>query len=891
MQARISGFGPFASIIFFALAVSPVGAAQKWVNPLPGLYNVDAAVQGGDVLVAAADNGRVLVTRNLREWEEHSIGVVGDDQKVVRFRDHFISQGWNGNVAVSRTGAHWAQIGVFRRFVQHIGFAIDSTFDRLILVGYDPFVDRNIAVSTQDGINWQASDFSPPLGAHAFLRRGDEWIAVGKHPLYESNGLVFTSSDGVSWTQRGGIYPHALYGIIEAGTALLAYGGSPANMGGIVLTSRDGREWSQVQGSFARRINMAVPFGSGAILVDGGGDVLHTTDLSNWTHTPLLQDRELLAITRFQQQLVVFGDSGAIFTSTDGFTWYARHTGPTAGQLNFIQSNGVLKAYGGRTDVNQPVVLERSAADIWSTRTVSSPYPFASVAQAGEQLVALYRGPNEARLLTSRDGNTWTERYAFSGGFTLPNVLKAAWNGTVVCVITDDGRVLRSTDFETWEEMLVQQPSRLWYFRDITAIGGAFVVCGYIAGSVDGPIAALWQSGDGNAWVQDLAALGPIPNPKALGGFEALESTAFGLVLLTGNGTIMLDPGSGWEIVREAEYSRGAALGLLSSSDLGVFAASGPEVYSTRDGRSWSVVGRFPLASIADVFGDSSGLYVATTNAGLFRADFSWEHNRLVNGSLRSQSSDEPAILGFVPRGTQQQTVLIRSISASLADYGVGDTSARSVFSIHSNDSGWIAAVTPETTEAAEQQIRMIERQVGAFPLSVGAESAAAVPLASGGFTIVGAPDVWGTTHLIEVYGTGDDDAGLKNISARSRFQTSDSPAILGFVFAGTGPQPFLLRAVSRSLSQFGLKPAGNTKFSIHDSEGRLVLTGMDRELFADWTADTAASVGAFPVGNGDGDVSVRVTLPPGIYTMVATADGSGDILCEVYLVEENSGP
>lgn len=130
------------------------------------------------------------------------------------------------------------------------------------------------------------------------------------------------------------------------------------------------------------------------------------------------------------------------------------------------------------------------------------------------------------------------------------------------------------------------------------------------------------------------------------------------------------------------------------------------------------------------------------------------------------------------------------------------------------------------------------------------------------------------------------------NIS--SRFYI-DAPkgivAIIGFVVPPGGhPRPTIVRAIGETLTNYGIENPGELKslglFNEKLEKIREFSPGFisenDRTRFKEYEQ----YIGAFP--SGDKDIRGRITLEPGIYTMLAEAlpDTNGIVLLEVYFTD-----
>jgi cyclophilin family peptidyl-prolyl cis-trans isomerase len=181
------------------------------------------------------------------------------------------------------------------------------------------------------------------------------------------------------------------------------------------------------------------------------------------------------------------------------------------------------------------------------------------------------------------------------------------------------------------------------------------------------------------------------------------------------------------------------AFPFVSTSSLDAALATSPAagVYSMQVTGNGSTTGT-ALAEIYDATGSS---YTATTP-------------RLINVSARAQvgTGNDVLIAGFVVGGNTGRTVLVRAVGPSLAAFGVGGTLADPQLSVAPLNGATIAT---NDNWSGEPQVAAASASVGAFPLSSGASTDAAllVTLPPGAYSaqVSGANGGTGVA-IVEVY-------------------------------------------------------------------------------------------------------------------------------------------
>lgn len=131
------------------------------------------------------------------------------------------------------------------------------------------------------------------------------------------------------------------------------------------------------------------------------------------------------------------------------------------------------------------------------------------------------------------------------------------------------------------------------------------------------------------------------------------------------------------------------------------------------------------------------------------------------------------------------------------------------------------------------------------------------------------------------------------NLSTRTKIAFLGDTFTLGFNIAGPQRAQLLIRGVGPALAKFGL-PGALSAPRLEVLQGSTVIAaseGWDKAANAAQVAAAATSVGAFPLGAGDLDTAVLLTLDPGTYTATIRGLGgtTGDVLAEVYDVSRNN--
>lgn len=269
-----------------------------------------------------------------------------EEDGAVRFLDSRDGRTWNLQPEVWPTGVVWG---------------ITAGTHGVVAVGQ--IDDRAASWYSPDGVQWTVSADDPSLhGAVGWdVRMSDVtetttgWLAVGSEsePCQEvmctqaGQGLVWTSADGIRWTQEpasSALADAGMSGVTRGGPGYVAVGGSR------VWTSTDGRSWSSVAdapvfrpppgtdqtfGVSIRAVTMGengTLVAVGLVLTQGAvGSALAWWSSDGRTWSAATGDRflngQLTDATRTPTGLLAVGGSGAdsclggIWSSADGRSW------------------------------------------------------------------------------------------------------------------------------------------------------------------------------------------------------------------------------------------------------------------------------------------------------------------------------------------------------------------------------------------------------------------------------------------------------------------------------------------------------------------------------------------------------------------------------------------
>lgn len=256
--------------------------------------------------------------------------------------------------------------------------------------------------------------------------------------------------------------------------------------------------------------------------------------------------------------------------------------------------------------------------------------------------------------------------------------------------------------------------------------------------------------------------------------------------------------------------------------------------------------------------------------------------SHLANISTRMTVSTGQDVLigGFIIKGTQSKTLVLRAIGPSLSRAGVANVLADPVLELHNSLGGVITSNDDWRDGAQASQIQ----QIGLAP-SDSLESAILVTLEPGSYTaIVSGYGAATGNGLVEAYEVDSNSTRLVNISTRGRVASVNEPMIGGLIAQGGGVKKVIIRALGPSLGTGVNAITGalaDPVLELRDGAGTLIAVNDDwgtSSQVSDILASTIPPVNPL-------ESAIVATLGAGNYTaIVRGVDGiAGVALVEVF--------
>jgi hypothetical protein len=337
---------------------SPDGIA--WTkNSLANVFNVTGFAYGNNAFVALVDPGGILSSPDGINWSDRTSKATGDLNGVAYGKNQFVAVGRQGPdpsdasiIVTSPDGGTWIDRS------PEPGTAVYE-YASCITYGNGKFVAVGTGseiLSSSDGITWSSSTPATDDDLSGVAYGNNQFVAVGSDNG-TLGGAVLTSPDGVAWTRHTTGTNITLFAVAYGKDQFVAVGGVgigyrevTLNSQGVVLTSPDGITWTSRPPGNTTTLE-GVAYGNNLFVAVGlGGTVLSSSDGITWTNQGSGYDDFLGGVAYGNGQFVAVGggygpNDGIIVSSPDGVNWtirqrgislYAPYYGVTFGNNTFV---------------------------------------------------------------------------------------------------------------------------------------------------------------------------------------------------------------------------------------------------------------------------------------------------------------------------------------------------------------------------------------------------------------------------------------------------------------------------------------------------------------------------------------------------------------------------
>lgn len=306
-------------LVFTFLSICFSQTTWKVINAPPQSNILHSVTYGNGLFVAVGDSGIILTSSNCTTWTIKSSGTTKHISSVTYGNGRFVAIG--DTSLTSPDGAIWSttnsdlsthQYSNFITFYNGQFVAVDGgnistspdgtiwTIKRLFYENLDQTIDNLTSVTYGKGL----------FLAVGYKEVIDDNYCCGAPITYVVKyGLIFTSSDGKTWTQKDSGTIINYFTSVTYGNGLFVAVGFGSN----ICTSQDGVTWTL--NWVTSNIN-SVTYGNGQFVAVGDRGKLFTSfDDTTWTQQNSGTINRLSCVTYANGIFVAVGDSGTILTS------------------------------------------------------------------------------------------------------------------------------------------------------------------------------------------------------------------------------------------------------------------------------------------------------------------------------------------------------------------------------------------------------------------------------------------------------------------------------------------------------------------------------------------------------------------------------------------------
>lgn len=207
-----------------------------------------------------------------------------------------------------------------------------------------------------NGLTWTQRVSGTANLLKAVTYGNSQYVAVGWY------GTILTSADGITWTTQVSNTAKALNDIIFDGAQFIAVGAD-----GITLTSTDALSWTVQNNIMTGSLN-AIVYANGIYVIQGNSAIYASPDAVTWTKRNFYLANSANSITFGNGVFVLtLYDSSAIYTSTDAVTWTLKRFTNYINNVRFYNGLFYAVGYNGKIYTSADAVtwtLENTGTDM-----------------------------------------------------------------------------------------------------------------------------------------------------------------------------------------------------------------------------------------------------------------------------------------------------------------------------------------------------------------------------------------------------------------------------------------------------------------------------------------------------------------------------------------------
>jgi hypothetical protein len=469
----------------------------NWILENSGTTNSLSALAYGNGKFVAVGSSAVIASPNAVNWTPAYSGLSGA-QRVAGGSHGFVAVAGNTQAWFSADGLVWTGQTLTAPgnsfYGDQLNNAIVAYANGTFLIGssrYSTSMSADVFMFySADGSNWKTNFLGNQVTSSAafnynfFMTGSNSVIAAGVAAVYP---FLQFSSDGTNWFQTNNVpSPYSFYNVgagagaygngnyVILGTANYYYSLPP------IFTSTDGLNWTNRQHAPTPPTGPTYTFTS--IATNNGAYVLVSPNLMGWSSNGLSyaiasNTPALSSVITFSNKFVGVGSGGAIYISSDGLSWTQRNSGTASNLHGITGGGGLLVAVGDAGSIQTS-----PTGTIWTSRTSGTSLPLYGVIYASGLFVAVGQ---LGTVLTSPDGISWTGQDSGQ----LANLWSVTYGSAGFAAVGQGGTIVNSADAVNWT---TQNSGTSATLESITFGNGYYLAAGDSATVLTSPDGITW---------------------------------------------------------------------------------------------------------------------------------------------------------------------------------------------------------------------------------------------------------------------------------------------------------------------------------------------------------------------------------------------------------------
>lgn len=423
-----------------------------------------------DIYIAVGDDGKIVVSKTLSEWEEVESGTSQNLNFIEYYnaKGYFLASGQNKTIIRSVDGINWEVV---------ITAESDKTIDQIkYLESSDVFVGlyNNGIIYSTDGETWQGMAIGNQYNKVRDITLSQKlgiFVVVGWDARV---GTIYTSTNGYNWIERTSGLNNQLAGVVFSNNLNMFIANARS---GKIIASYNGIDWfvyTQIADTDLSRIAYSEELGYFSILSSNKKFI--SLNALNWSEEDFPESISINSVKFVNNKWILLG-VGQIQISTDLKTFETKSLGVQVNLYDIIYVDEYAKYY--IVGANGKIFITEDFETFGEADSTITDTPLLSIVYNDNvgRFVVVGGGavPLRRVIIYSDDGTEWhSVVYSF-----LPNATvfsKVIYSQILQKYIAVGSSIITSEDGQNWEQI----KSALYLLNDILEVNteGQLITCG-----------------------------------------------------------------------------------------------------------------------------------------------------------------------------------------------------------------------------------------------------------------------------------------------------------------------------------------------------------------------------------------------------------------------------